>query len=404
MLLDYDFCYKNTVIAGITFNDTDIQSLYVTNINLMPVGSVFIYKNVIKCTLQTFKKWWHNRIVPDARKGLRNLLNEYRVNTVNDLVLNNLGLSLTDSYWFRPVGTSLTWEQVNFYDNVVLWNTDIYLNKYNKNIDPKGLSPDSALNGNMPKRWHYKGNGYHLIKHAEGRDVQKVVNECFATEVCKEQCLHIGKDFIPYNIEISSDIPIWADVSCPNFCSKGMDLVSARDLLNSTKSIQNQTEYVALKKVLLDIGFTETYIDKYFDYMLMFDFLISNTDRHMNNICVLRDNNLKFICFSPLFDFGDSMLWNRSEITDKSILCLTSSSFYKHEVDNLKLVKNRNALDLSKVPDPNWVADYYKHYYGVAPLNVIEGYTLKLRYLQHFQNGIDIWKIPKSKNSETNTY
>ena len=47
------------------------------------------------------------------------------------------------------------------------------------------------------------------------------------------------------------------------------------------------------------------------DYQIMSDFLLTNTDRHLLNLGVLRDPvSLQFICPAPIFDTGNAMFFN----------------------------------------------------------------------------------------------
>ncbi len=42
--------------------------------------------------------------------------------------------------------------------------------------------------------------------------------------------------------------------------------------------------------------------------MLVFDYIIGNTDRHLNNFGIIRDaSTLEWKCFAPLYDNGTSM-------------------------------------------------------------------------------------------------
>ena len=43
----------------------------------------------------------------------------------------------------------------------------------------------------------------------------------------------------------------------------------------------------------------------------MTDYLLSNTDRHMNNISVMRNpDTLEILGFAPIYDSGNSMFYN----------------------------------------------------------------------------------------------
>ena len=61
--------------------------------------------------------WWRNRAVPKSRSDVRELLDKEGVRTTQSLLLNNLGLSMTDSFWVCPADSQLRWQDVSFHLN-----------------------------------------------------------------------------------------------------------------------------------------------------------------------------------------------------------------------------------------------------------------------------------------------
>lgn len=83
--------------------------------------------------------------------------------------------------------------------------------------------------------------------------------------------------------------------------------------MRSIRSIlrQNESLYYPLKKVCLSLGMEEQEFTDFIDYQIMTDYLITNTDRHMNNIAVMRNpDTLALMGFAPIFDSGNSMFYN----------------------------------------------------------------------------------------------
>lgn len=64
-----------------------------------------------------FKKWWMMRAIPSTRKGIQAALNILDISSTQSMLVANLGLSLTDHYWIKPVSSDFTWESVNLYEN-----------------------------------------------------------------------------------------------------------------------------------------------------------------------------------------------------------------------------------------------------------------------------------------------
>jgi hypothetical protein len=67
----YRLMHQEKIVAVITFNGDTPVNLSVINAAYMPIGTVFQYKNVYKCTITKFKHWWGNRIIPNSRSGIQ---------------------------------------------------------------------------------------------------------------------------------------------------------------------------------------------------------------------------------------------------------------------------------------------------------------------------------------------
>lgn len=114
---------------------------------------------------------------------------------------------------------------------------------------------------------------------------------------------------------------------------------------------QNMSLYHPFKDICLKIGMDEEYFDYFMDYQILTDFLITNTDRHMNNISILRNpDTLETIGFAPIYDSGNSMFYKtptdqleNSRLGDDKVHSFITSK----EVKLLQYVKDRNVINLS---------------------------------------------------------
>jgi len=128
----------------------------------------------------------------------------------------------------------------------------------------------------------------------------------------------------------------------------------------------------------------------------MTDFLITNTDRHMNNIAILRNpDTLKVIGMAPIYDSGNSMFYKDSidELRYKNLKEIKTNSFIVKEIRLLSYVKDRKAVDLSKTDvDFNEIysLDIKERHNRIEILEKL--YNSKRAMLDAFQNGKDIWK------------
>ncbi len=81
--------------------------------------------------------------------------------------------------------------------------------------------------------------------------------------------------------------------------------MSAYALLTSEVSEGTESEYERLISLAVRNGADETQLRSDLEYQIVTDYLLSNVDRHMDNIGFLRDSKtLKFIRMAPIFDTG----------------------------------------------------------------------------------------------------
>ena len=107
--------------------------------------------------------------------------------------------------------------------------------------------------------------------------------------------------------------------------------------------------------------------------MILTDFIISNTDRHLNNFGILRDGDtLEFVSMAPIFDSGNSMFFDKYMIPKgDSLYSVKINSFKNSELEMLKYVQKRDRINLDLLPDDNFLRTLYSQNY--MPEERIEG-------------------------------
>ena len=220
------------------------------------------------------------------------------------------------------------------------------------------------------------------------------MNEIFATNLHKQQGF---ENYTPYSLvklQTTGDIEGLGCLSY-DFCSENIECISAWELLQTVKVKQNESLYYPLKKVCLNLGMKEQDFNDFMDYQIMTDYLISNTDRHMNNIAVVRNpDTLEFLGFAPIFDSGNSMFYNIPYEGLKKVHFseIKTHSFVEKESKLLQYVKNRRAVDIDKaeMDFSIYEKDILERHIRIPELERL--YRKKMDYLRSFQNGKDIWK------------
>lgn len=63
------------------------------------------------------QRWWRGRQIPIRQGRLEEMLRRKGFDEPGGYLLHNLGLSLTDYYWIKPVDSALRWKDVNLFEN-----------------------------------------------------------------------------------------------------------------------------------------------------------------------------------------------------------------------------------------------------------------------------------------------
>ena len=182
---------------------------------------------------------------------------------------------------------------------------------------------------------------------------------------------------------------------CYDFCSENIECISAWELLQTIKTKQNESYYYPLKRVCLGLGISEQDFSDFMDYQIMTDFLMSNTDRHMNNIAIMRNpDTLQILGFAPIYDSGNSMFYSipYENLNQVRLDDIRTHSFIEKEVKLLQYVRNRTLVDIDKaeMDFAIYEKDVVERHIRIPMLK--ELYERKREKLRIFQNGKDIWK------------
>ena len=109
-MVRYQLKHKNDIGAEVLFDEEKgalSEVLSVCDESLLPLCSQNGHADNLKI-------WWHNRAVPQSRSDIKHLLDKEKIQTTQSLLLNNLGLSMTDAFWVCPAGHPIRWEDVSF--------------------------------------------------------------------------------------------------------------------------------------------------------------------------------------------------------------------------------------------------------------------------------------------------
>lgn len=286
--------------------------------------------------------WWHDRCIPASRAGLQQALMEMNIPSQEYLLDKGFGLSLSDQYWINPNG-ELKWQDVNFFDNSFSEDVGNALFGEGSGKDHIDLaSPDNTSDGWLKKRWKIIDGERVLIKGGSGAWRQETVNEVMVSLILERLDMMA---YTPYSLVVENGEPYSA---CKNFITPETELVSAWQIWQSAKKPNHLSAYDHLLECCDRLGIIG--MQKHLDKMLTLDYLIANTDRHMNNFGVIRDvNTLVFVGIAPIYDSGTS-LWHDVDTNRLSgAMDIESKPFKSKHSKQIGLVKSFEGVDLSRL-------------------------------------------------------
>lgn len=389
---DVNLMHKNIKVAVMQLsNKGDITRVRAVNEALMPIGG--------STGIQSFHEWWKFRAVPRTRQNCRSALERLGYAGTGKMMIDNLSLSLNDCYWIKPYESTLRWEDVNLFNNKFtdIFGAYTFDTFYNARNITKFTS--ASVSGDLQKKWMVSRSGQRiLVKGNYGNSNQQSVNEVFASLMHRKQ---YRQPYVQYRLcKIQTTKNHEAVIGCAsnNFCSEQIESIPLREVMETQKRQNDTSPFEHAKQSCIRLGINKDYFQEYMDYMIMTDFIISNTDRHMANISIMRNSDdLTILGFSPLYDFGNSMFYKKASkiITDKELRNIKTNSFVSKELNMLKLVQNRQAVNLNKLPTQREFFTIYSKCTTLTERDIAglySAYQRKCKMLYEFQHGTDIWK------------
>ena len=354
------------------------------------------------CDIKKIQKWWEMRAVPASRATMQQVINNANCLNTEVYLAKNLGLSMTDTYWIKPSGIDLS------FNNVKFANLAAYSHGKIPYHNATSYDPNASLGGQMEKYWDLMHKTPILVKESYKYYGQQSINEVFASIVHSRQPSNV--EFVRYTAEMTEDRGV--QCKCQAFTSENIELLSAYEMVESRKIQNSQALYDEYINICVENGIDYNQIQEFMDYQTMTDFLITNTDEHLLNFGVLRDpNTMKLIGPAPIFDSGNSMFYSdgrKTPYTRAGILDIPITSFYKREEKLLGKVKNKTAVDLNSIPSAGEVKELYSNA-GIPEEKadvISKNYDTKAKMLSEFQRGktISLYKEKQAeKNSKYNT-
>lgn len=388
----YILQHKNTMVAVFLIDE---------NGTIMEVGDNINEKYLpILCSGGiSLKTWWAERSIPVNRHGIQEDLLDKRITSSRQLLVQNLGLSLTDCYWLKPVDSSYQWKDVNLYENsfqdkVISLDTCEEIMKDLRASSP--FIPSASLQGELKKKWIIIDGERILIKGNYGSNIQQSLNEVFASLLHKKQGRYPYTEYQLVKLNSSEGETIGC--ACKNFCNITTEFISAREIAYSYKKSNSQSEYEAYISYANANGLD---IRPFMEYQIATDFILTNTDRHFNNFGLLRDSDsLNYLGPAPIFDSGNCLFFRGTVPNQKSLYDIPVTSFRKRETDLLRYITNPNIITIDQLPtvnELNRILQINIHMPEERRAAICQGYMSKIQIYTDFLNGAEVWSFKYRK-------
>lgn len=304
--------------------------------------------------------WFKGRGIPSWRDKLDLLLHRLNITAPSELLDKAFGLSLSDQYWIRPTINSLSYDDINFFDNDFDYSEfmEASLSKNSKQVTKKSSlrTPNNTTDGMLRKAWIIDGGTRYLLKGGYKNELLQPFNEVLASEISRR----LGFDYVEYSLDNYKNMIV---SKCPCFISKNTEFITAHQIMNSELKYNNDKDYEDYINILENNGINDARIK--IENMFILDFLIMNEDRHLNNFGIIRDvETLKWIDVAPIFDNGQSL---NIEYYDNEELHISGEGRFFYEVrpfdDIIKVVKNIKRININSLNDlPEWFDNLLHNY------------------------------------------
>lgn len=294
----------------------------------------------IKSGYYDLRSWLESRYIMSYRTDIKTFFNTIGIKNLEEFISITHCVSLNDTFWVKPMSSRVTWKGVSPYTNPI--NKVVANYSFTNKIVSKSITgsyPDFSTDGNFPKCWRRKCGDTFLIK-AGTSGACNAGNESFSEIFAYQLAEHIRKytpfDCIEYKL---INYKGTYATECKNICNEYTGLISLRQLTNNSK-----TDFKWL---------VENYSCPQIHKMLIFDYLLCNTDRHFGNIWILVDNELQQVkSFASIGDNNLSCI--PYYMTDESL------EYYIEDIrakdgrtwkELLGLIDNKTAKEILRIAD-----------------------------------------------------
>lgn len=402
---NYLLMHKNIVVAGFTLDGSEeVINLFIAKHSWqhlpLPLKRIIHFNGYIESERNNtltineegvglFEIWLHDRTIPSDRHNK----NRYIPKGISTLayMLNNHSCSLVDCYWTKEVQEDINWDTVKLYNNKKIDRLSVIENSREQGEIYSGIN--STLGGSLEKYWYYSeyNNKKQLMLAKRTYSNSEILNirEVIASKIYEKQQY---KNHCKYSYIRNTSEGIIVGCKCKAFTSEQDELITVYGLLEEIGQTQTDDIYNVIIQRAAYYGANPHEVRNQLDIQTLVDYLITNRDRHQNNIGFIRDpDTLRIKQIAPIFDSGSSM-YLEGELPE-SVEYTTVHNLYNTEIECINSVSNINIINLDKLPSNSWVLNELKKAQNLSAYRINKLYCLykdKVDYIRYLQNNKNI--------------
>jgi hypothetical protein len=294
-----------------------------------------------KLNTSTVRDWITDRALPLSRKNADKLyktLGLSRDNSETILMFKTHALSINDNYWIADQSELgwLRYENINLFSNrfnralgtIALRGDEGLLIRGNK------ISPEYTGQGTLPKCFIKEDNEIYMYKHAPEQQMYNEIASSYIANI-------LGFNSATYKISKYQGVK----------CTKSKILSNEHVNWETAYSLSSMFHFTEYK---VPQNFASEAFKIEFSNMIIFDALVLNVDRHMQNWAFEFDADTnELIGLAPSFDYNWSFTVKKDEMSklmfdnQKQISLLKAARIaYRDKGTTLKLQELHDTIDL----------------------------------------------------------
>lgn len=318
-----------------------------------------------------FDNWIADRQIPINRFNYQHYIAGDK--TARQWLFENNGYSFDDAYWFESEEEQLTWNDIK----QRIDDLDVYMSVQDEHHRYKGQN--NTLGGQLEKFWYRLNDKIMLCKkHPVNYDVL-AAREVIASLIYQKQG-YLNYCFYTFTGDV-------AGVICKCFTNENIEAVSAYDLLEEWNMTQHPDVWEKIIELSSNYGADPEVVRKQMDLQCLVDYIITNRDRHENNIVFLRDaKTMRIFDIAPIFDSGSS---EQLEGTlPEGVLNTKVNGLYATELECLQHVRDFSVLNVSKLPSIAEIQTILDKCKAITPqrkATLIDLYKEKIEFVKELQ-------------------